>query len=77
MGLPRFILIAIIIAGGLWLWRRIKQRTQATAQPSPVHTMVCCAHCHVHLPENRAIQDNQQHWFCSSAHRSLGPQSRD
>ncbi len=77
MGLPRLILLAIIIGGGIWLWRRFNNRNSSTSQQPATHTMVRCAHCHVHLPENRAIQDNQQHWFCSSAHRSLGPQSRD
>ncbi|HKM38305.1 MAG TPA: PP0621 family protein [Thiopseudomonas sp.] len=77
MGLPRFILFAIIIGGGIWLWRRFTSRPNTPVQPSPVQTMVCCAHCHVHLPEDRAIQGDSNTWYCSSKHLKLGPKTRD
>ena len=77
MGLPRFILFAILIGGAFWLWRRINQRSQRASQPSPVQTKVCCAHCHVHLPEDRATAGNAQLWFCSPEYRALGAKTRD
>ena len=77
MGLPRFILLAIIIGGSIWLWRRLTSRPCRSVQPSPVQTMVCCAHCHVHLPVDRARQDHNQDWYCSAKHLKLGPKSRD
>jgi uncharacterized protein len=74
MGLPRLIMLAIIIGLGVWLWRRFN--SSINKNNSPVLTMVCCAHCHVHLPESRAIQDKQL-WYCSSAHQQQGPKARD
>lgn len=76
MGLPRLILLGIIIGLGMWLWRRFNSRPIARKKPSAVQTMVCCAHCHVHLPDDRAIQD-KQHWYCSAKHLQLGPKARD
>ncbi|MDY7218719.1 PP0621 family protein [Denitrificimonas sp. JX-1] len=76
MGLPRLILFAIIIGGGVWLWRRLQRRsTTAAKQGSATQTMVRCAHCQVHLPEKRAIKKNQN-WFCSPEHLEQGPQAR-
>ena len=76
MGLSRLILLAIIIGGGMWLWRRFKSRPSNPTQNTDTQTMVRCAHCQVHLPQDRAIQRNQQ-WFCSSEHLQKGPQARD
>jgi uncharacterized protein len=76
MGLPRLIMLGIIIGLGVWLWRRFNSRPISSRKPSIVQTMVCCANCHVHLPENRAIQ-NKQHWYCSPAHLQQGPKARD
>lgn len=76
MGLPRFILLAIIIGGGIWLWRRFSRRPYTTAKHTATQTMVRCAHCNVHLPQDRAIQ-KKQHWYCSPEHLQQGPQARD
>lgn len=76
MGLPRLIVLGIIIGLGIWLWRRFNSSISNGKKNSPVLNMVCCAHCHVHLPENRAIQDKQL-WYCSSAHLQQGPKTRD
>lgn len=75
MGLSRFILLAIIIGGGIWLWRRFNNRQTIAKHPS-TQSMVRCAHCQVHLPQDRAIYRNQ-HWYCSSEHLQHGPQARD
>lgn len=76
MGLPRLILLAIIIGGGVWLWRRFNSRSSLSKKDTPTQTMVRCAHCNVHLPQDRAIKRNQN-WFCSSEHLQQGPQPRD
>ncbi|HHX34844.1 MAG TPA: hypothetical protein GX719_06180 [Gammaproteobacteria bacterium] len=76
MGLPRLILMAILIGGGIWLWRRFNSRSARSTQQPSAQTVVRCAHCHVHIPQDRAIQKNQ-HWYCSTEHLQQGPQARD
>lgn len=76
MGLPRLIILALLVAGGVWLWRRFNQRSNSSTPPSPVQKMVCCAHCHVHLPQDRALADSP-YWYCSSQHQQQGPKARD
>lgn len=76
MGLPRLILLAIVIGGGIWLWRRFNSRKITPTQSMQSQSMVRCAHCHVHLPQNRAIQKNQQ-WYCSVEHLQHGPKTGD
>jgi uncharacterized protein len=34
--------------------------------------MVRCAHCGVHLPNDRALQQGNE-WYCSQAHLQQGP----
>ena len=71
----RLLFIAALIAGAYWLWRRWqnpKNKPSATLEPSP---MVRCAHCRTHLPKDQAVFDQQQ-WYCSQAHRLLGPKAR-
>lgn len=76
MGLPRLIILGIIIGLGVWLWRRFNSRSISSKKSAVVHTMVCCANCHVHLAESRAIQDKRL-WYCSPAHQQQGPKARD
>lgn len=76
MGLPRLILLAIIIGGGLWLWRRFNNRSLNNSKHSKSQAMVRCVHCHVHIPQDRAYQQ-EHNWYCSAAHRKLGPKDRD
>ncbi len=76
MGLPRLILLAIIIGSGVWLWRRFNSRSTGLRKNTTTQTMVRCAHCHVHLPQNRAVQKGQ-HWYCSAEHLKQGPKARD
>lgn len=77
MGLPRLILMAIIVGAGFWLWRRFTSRSERPAPASPVQSMVCCAHCHVHLLQDRARQDSDKNWYCCPEHLKLGPKPRD
>ncbi len=76
MGLPRLILFAIIIGGGIWLWRRINSRSSTPAQSTQTQPMIRCAQCDVHVPHERALQKDQ-HWYCSSQHLAQGPKARD
>ena len=76
MGLPRLILLAIIIGGGIWLWRRFNSRRSISANQPTTQAMVRCAHCQVHLPLNRAIQRNK-YWYCSTEHLQHGPKAGD
>lgn len=76
MGLPRLILLGIIIGLGVWTWRRFNSRhSGAESQPS-AKTMVRCAQCHVHIPNDRALQKGQ-HWYCCNQHLAQGPKARD
>lgn len=69
--------IAIVFAA-LWLWRKIKPSAPQQAPKAGDQTllMVRCAHCGVHLPQDRALNRDQQ-WYCSPAHLQQGPAARD
>lgn len=68
--------IAVIFVA-VWLWRKYKALPQRSAEntsgrkPDTLN-MVRCAHCGVHLPDNRALHRGQQ-WYCSQAHLEQGP----
>lgn len=67
-----FILLAII-AGVIW-WLRTKRdgtdKTQDPSRQSPnPQTMVKCAHCDLHLPQNDAVEGSLG-VYCSASHRS-------
>jgi uncharacterized protein len=36
--------------------------------------MVRCAHCGVHLPQDRALSSRQE-WYCTQAHLEQGPKA--
>jgi uncharacterized protein len=63
MGLFRVLFWIALIAAAFWLWPR---STTSTSRPQ-AEPMVRCAHCHVHLPQHLALQQDDQ-WFCSQAH---------
>ncbi|EIK95183.1 hypothetical protein PMM47T1_18290 [Pseudomonas sp. M47T1] len=69
--------IAIVFAV-LWLWRKIKPTPRQPAQRGAEQAllMVRCAHCGVHLPQDRALS-NGQHWYCTQAHLNEGPAPRE
>nr|WP_314487822.1 PP0621 family protein [uncultured Pseudomonas sp.] len=63
-----------LIAIAFWLWRKFKISQQPNRQASlddPLR-MVRCAHCGVHLPDDRALQRGS-HWYCSQHHLEQGP----
>ena len=67
-----------LIAAAFWLWRKFKasQQSHPEAKLDAPLQMVRCAHCGVHLPNDRALQQGNE-WYCSQAHLQQGPgQSR-
>lgn len=73
MGLFRLLFWIILIAAAFWLWRRLKKSasTRSAKQPRQAGLMVRCANCGVHVPQDQALQNNDQ-WFCSQAHLQQG-----
>ncbi|MPQ85204.1 hypothetical protein F0170_15145 [Pseudomonas sp. MAFF 730085] len=65
-----------VIAAAVWLWRKFKSpgATQQRSGESEAALMVRCAHCGVHLPQNRALSSRQA-WYCTQAHLEQGPKS--
>ncbi|MRJ22096.1 hypothetical protein FRT60_17430 [Pseudomonas haemolytica] len=65
-----------VIAAAVWFWRKFKN--PAARQPRPAEPdatpMVRCAHCGVHLPQDRALSSSQA-WYCTQAHLEQGPKS--
>ncbi len=83
--MARFIFFALI-AALVWAWwsRRASRSGQAKAPPVAeqvrpsvaTDVMQPCAHCGAHVPQQDGIsvtQGDVTHWYCSSAHRALGP----
>ncbi|AIS19522.1 PP0621 family protein [Pseudomonas rhizosphaerae] len=65
--------IAIVFAA-IWLWRKFKTPARARREdnkPASL-TMVRCAQCGVHLPEDSALR-RDSHWYCSQPHLEQGP----
>ncbi|MCE4056738.1 PP0621 family protein [Pseudomonas sp. Au-Pse12] len=67
-----------LIAAAVWFWRKFKSPAAAPRSPNEPTTtpMVRCAHCGVHLPQDRALSQSQQ-WYCSQAHLQQGPGNQD
>ncbi|MBP1127688.1 MULTISPECIES: PP0621 family protein [Pseudomonas] len=65
-----------VIAAAVWLWRTFKSPAARQQRPgeSGAALMVRCAHCGVHLPQDRAISSHQD-WYCTQAHLEQGPKS--
>jgi uncharacterized protein len=64
-----------LIAAACWLWRKFKTSQQSPAEPrleDPLR-MVRCAHCGVHLPNDRALSRGNE-WYCSQQHLEQGPE---
>lgn len=63
-----------LIAAAFWLWRKFKisQQSHPEQKLDDPLKMVRCAHCGVHLPNDRALQQGKD-WYCSQAHLQQGP----
>ena len=72
----KFLLIVLLAAVVLWLWRSQRRVPPPTQGPAPsssrnVTDMVACDVCQVHLPRTDAITSGRG-TFCSEAHRRQG-----
>lgn len=56
-----------LIAAAVWLWRRINRPATPTATTEHSAPMVRCAHCGVHVPQDKALMQGQR-WYCSQIH---------
>jgi len=65
-----------VIAAAVWFWRKFKSPAtkQQHANEPDAALMVRCAHCGVHLPQDRALRLRQE-WYCTQAHLEQGPKS--
>ncbi|QDF98745.1 hypothetical protein CJ010_20510 [Azoarcus sp. DD4] len=82
----RNLLLFVLILVGIWWLRRVlgpKSRGggagasrggqgKAPAGEGAMERMVECAHCGVHVPESEGVSDAGR-FYCSEAHRRLGP----
>lgn len=84
--LVRLIILAALVWFGLKLYRRyrLKQDSVRRRQAAPTlrngGTMVRCAYCRLHLPQQDAVAFDSR-WFCCPQHRQQflahGPSQRD
>jgi len=76
----RLIMWVALIAAAVWFVKRLinPPAPRPKAQPPEIAAtpMVRCAHCGVHVPQDRALSQEQQ-WYCSQAHLLQGPAPRD
>lgn len=72
MGFTKLLLLALAIWIGWLAWRRLSVPESSNPPSKPVHAMVRCRHCGLHIPENEAIRDGGA-VYCSEEHRRLGP----
>ncbi len=65
-----------LIAAAVWFWRKFKRPASTQQQPreQDAAPMVRCAHCGVHLPQDRALSLRQE-WYCTQTHLEQGPKS--
>jgi uncharacterized protein len=67
----KYLLLIAIILGGIWLIRQQRSskvdRAQHARHGGP-QTMLPCAHCGTHAPENDVVQ-GRRGVYCSKAHR--------
>ncbi|MEB0042442.1 MULTISPECIES: PP0621 family protein [unclassified Pseudomonas] len=75
----RLLLWVILIAVAVYYFKRLGKRSAPRKSAPPPEgvaaPMVKCDHCGVHLPRDRAL-NQQDHWYCSQAHLEQGPGSR-
>ena len=59
--------IALAVIAYKLIRRLVPKRPQNKTKASS-ETMVKCQHCGIHIPHSQAIQENDQTYFCSTAH---------
>ncbi|MFT6429638.1 MAG: hypothetical protein ACJAXR_000351 [Halopseudomonas sp.] len=70
MGLIKLLVFIAVVFAALTLWRRLqsKRNNRRSSAATTSKPMVRCSQCQVHLPEDRAVRDNQR-WYCCAEHR--------
>ncbi len=80
IGLRQILLVALI-ALGIYLFRRLRQRAGASRTqgnpPTPYQETRPCAHCGVYLPTASAVRDGAGRVFCCDEHRRAGGAGSD
>jgi hypothetical protein len=77
----KFLLVLVVVVGGLWLLLRKRGDDAPPAPPAPRSgpttgkpaEMVACARCDLRLPRAEALLDAQGRAYCDEAHRRAGP----
>ncbi len=65
----KFLLVAIVVALGIWLLRSQRRRRGADKRSeAPPQDMVTCAHCGIHFPRGEGMVAGGRQ-FCSETHR--------
>jgi uncharacterized protein len=65
----KYLLVAIVVALGIWLLRSRWHRPEREQRPAPPpEDMVGCAHCGIHFPRGEGVVAGERR-FCSEAHR--------
>ena len=76
----RLIMWIALILAVIWFFKRLAKGPtpghKPTAREIDAAPMVRCAQCGVHVPQDRALSQDQQ-WYCTEAHRLQGPAARD
>jgi uncharacterized protein len=76
----KYLLILIVVVAVVWWLTRLRDRVPpprggrpaAGADDKPA-LMVRCEHCGLHLPRDEALPGAEAGFYCSDAHRRLGP----
>ncbi len=76
--MAKILILLAVVFGVLWLLKGRRRGEGASTKARPVETpkpqsMLACAHCGVHLPQNDVVADAAGRPFCSDAHRLAGP----
>jgi uncharacterized protein len=64
----KYLVILLIVLGGIWWIRQQRKPNKPAPPPSGTQTMLPCAHCGTHVPEDEALP-GKQGVYCSEAHR--------
>ncbi|MEW6707788.1 MAG: PP0621 family protein [Pseudomonadota bacterium] len=68
-------IVVVLLVVGLVLWFALRRGGRPTVKPRAkqprLQSMVRCAHCGVHLPQDEAVAGDEL-FYCSEAHRALG-----
>ncbi|NOL50943.1 PP0621 family protein [Pelistega suis] len=76
----KFLIVLAVILGLIFFFRHSRKKATVHSHPSKSKStttisMVQCAYCGIHLPENEAISQGNHHW-CSKEHLQLGYKPR-